>query len=157
MTVKRKSLSEDDGLRIGDFIAVIAGRSISLHRIIKVGWTTIHLRCSPRPIKFYRETWREAGSKGWRKAYKPTDHELKILRTEIQCAALLKEASHLNDQISALIRKTSYLPSDRKLATLRSVILYLNRTLKRTNSLLPYAEVRSLDQGTSGQGDDQPL
>jgi acetylglutamate synthase len=154
MTVKRKSLSEDDGLRIGDFIAVIAGRSISLHRIIKVGWTTIHLRYSPRPIKFYRETWREAGSKGWRKAYKPTDHELKILRTEIQCAALLKEAAHLNDQISALIRKAGCLPSDRKLATLRSVILYMNRALKRTNALLPHAEVRHFHQTNGDQRND---
>lgn len=108
-------------------------------------------------MKFYRQTWREAGPKGWRKAYKPTEHELKILRAELQCNALVKEASHLNDQIAALIRKTSHLPSDKKLATLRSVILYLNRALKRTTSLLPHAEIRSLDQGTSGQGDDQSL
>jgi hypothetical protein len=142
------SRGPDDGLRVGDFIAVIAGRSISLHRIIKVGWTTIHLRCSPRPIKFYRDTWREAGSKGWRKAYKPTEYQLKILRTEIQCNALLKEASHLSDQIAAVIRKASHLQSDAKLATLRSVILYLNRALKRTNALLDRAEIRQVDQRT---------
>ena len=146
---------KDHGLRIGDFIAVISGRSISLHRIIRLGRTSLHVRASPRPIKFYLANWRETGSKGWRKAYKPTEHELKILRKEIQCNALVKEAIHLSDQIATLIRKTSHLPSDKKLATLRSVILYLNRTLKRTNSLLPYAEVRSLDQRTSGQGDDQ--
>ena len=148
------SRSDDGRLRIGDFIAVIAGRSITLHRIIKVGWKTIHLRSSPRPIKIHRANWREAGAKGWRKAYRPSEHELKILRTELQCNALLKEASHLNDQIAALIRKAGCLPSDRKLATLRSVILYLNRALKRTNALLPHAEIRPLDQAASGQGDD---
>ena len=145
MLAKKKSRSEDDGLRIGDFIAVIDGRKITLHRIIKVGYTTIHLRCSPRPIKFYRQTWREAGSKGWRKAYKPTEHELKILRAEIQCNALLKEAAHLNDQIGAVIRKASHLQSEAKLATLRSVILYLGRALKRTNALLERDQIRSLD------------
>ena len=147
----------DDGLRIGDFMAVIDGRQITLHRIRKVTYTTFWVRASPRPIKFDRITYRERWPLRHRKAYKPTEHELKILRIEQQCAALTKEAAHLKDQVAATIRKASHLQSTVKLATLRSVILYLNRTLKRTNSLLSHAEIRQMDQGTSGQGNDHPV
>lgn len=153
MTPKRG----DDGLRIGDFIAVIDGRQITLHRIRKVTYTTFWVRASPRPIKFDRITYRERWPSKHRKCYKPSEHELQVLRIEQQCAALVKEASHLNDQIAALIRKAGCLPSETKLATLRSVILYMNRALKRTNALLPHAEVRQVDQGTSGERDDHSV
>lgn len=153
MTAKRG----DDGLRIGDFIAVIDGRQITLHRIRKVTYTTFWVRASPRPIKFDRTTYRERWPSRHRKAYKPTVHELRVLRIEQQCAALIKEASHLNDQIAALIRKAGCLPPETKLATLRSVILYVNRAFKRTNALLPNAEIRQVDQGTGRQGDDHAI
>jgi len=149
--------SKDDGLRIGDFIAVIDGRRITLHRIRKVTYATFWVRASPRPIKFDRITYRERWPSNHRKAYKPSEHELKVLRIEQQCAALTKEVSHLNDQIAALIRKAGCLPSGIKLSTLRSVIMYLNRALKRTNALLPNAQIGQMDQGTGGEGDDHPV
>lgn len=152
-----KAKRGDDGLRIGDFIAVIDGRRMMLHRIRKVTYTTFWVRASPRPIKFDRITYRERWPSKHRRAYKPSEYELKVLRIEQQCAALIKESRHLNDQIAALIRKAGCLPSETKLATLRSVILYLNRALKRTNALLPNAEIRQMDQRAGSQGDDHSV
>lgn len=137
---ERPTRFPNDGLRIGDFIAVISGRTITLHRIIRIGWESFKVRASPKPIRIDRKTFRERGAKGWRKAYKPTEYQLNIIRSELQTEALTKEAKHLSDQIATVIRKASHLPSEQKLATLRSVILYSNRLLKRTNALLPSCE-----------------
>lgn len=148
----------NDDLRIGDFIAVISDRKITLHRITRLAFSSLTVKASPRRIKFDRFTWLERTAKQpQRRAYKPSEHELLTLRAEMQCAALLKEARYMNQQVATIIRNASHLPMETKLKTLRAVIMYLGRTLKRTNALHSNVEIRPLDQRAGCQGDDQSV
>ena len=131
-------------IKLGEMVAVINGRQITLHRVIRVTEHQFQVRIKGRQRhKFCKRTGadRSVHPNARIRAYKPTEEQAATIRAELQYQALHAEALHMSHLMVTLVRKANYLPMQAKLSTLRSVILYLGRALKRTSALLPNVEV----------------